>query len=286
MIQSPIAWLGDRLNHARLTVGSVPREDYWPTPARQSTALVVRRIGLAELRTALARGLDDFAAHRTDVIFLCLIYPLVGLVLARLASGYGMLPLVFPLASGFALVGPITAIGLNEMSRRRELGMQASWLDAFSVLRAPSIGAITALSLLLVVLFLLWLVTAEALYLVTLGPLPPASIEGFARAVLTTLPGWVMIGLGIGTGFLFALLVFAISVISFPLLLDRDVGAEVAIWASMRAVALNPGPMAVWAALIVAGLAIGSLPFLLGLTVVLPILGHATWHLYRALVPN
>ena len=286
MIQSPIAWLGDRLNHARLSVGTEARDAYWPARAHPSATLEVRRIGVADLAVALARGLDDFAANRTDVIFLCLIYPLLGLLLARLASGYGVLPLVFPLASGFALLGPLAAIGLNEMSRRREMGLEVRWVDAFHVLRAPSIGAIAALSLLLVVMFLLWLVTAEAIYLVTLGPLPPASIAGFAHDVLLTPPGWLMIVLGISIGFLFALLVFTISVVSFPLLLDRDVGMEAAIWASFRAVSMNPWPMTVWAALIVAALVVGSVPFLLGLAVVMPILGHATWHLYRALVAH
>jgi uncharacterized membrane protein len=241
---------------------------------------------VADLGLALARGYDDFAAYRTDVIFLCVIYPLVGLVLARLAFGYDLLPLIFPLASGFALVGPFAAVGLNEMSRRREAGMALTWADAFGVFRSPSFGAIVLLGLVLMAIFLLWLLAAEAIYQITLGPAPPASVGGFVHDVLATPAGWIMIGLGVGVGFLFALLVLAISVLSFPLLLDREVGFDTAVLTSIRAVFANPGPMAAWGLIVAGGLVIASIPFFLGLIIVMPMLGHATWHLYRLIVPR
>ncbi len=283
LIQSPIAWIGDRLDRAFHTVGSASDEQYWHENQRTG-AVTVRRIGLGDLGHALTNGLADFAANRTDVIFLCVIYPLVGLVLARLASGYGVVPLLFPLASGFALVGPLAAVGLNEMSRRREAGAKVNWTDAFGVLRSPSIGAIVGLGVLLIVIFLLWLATAEAIYVLTLGPQPPVSIAAFAHDVFTTAAGWTMIVLGVGVGFLFAVLTLAISVVSFPLLLDRDVKLETAIWTSIQAVVANPVPMAAWGLIVAAGLVIGSVPCLLGLVVVMPVLGHATWHLYRRVV--
>src|SRR5207249_10786738 len=120
------------------------------------------RITLADLRDALSRGVDDFYAFRTDVAFLCVIYPLVGLVLARLVFGYELLPLLFPLASGFALVGPVAAVGLYEMSRRREAGAEAGWADAFAVFRAPAFGSIVLFGLMLMAIFLLWLNVAIA----------------------------------------------------------------------------------------------------------------------------
>jgi uncharacterized membrane protein len=283
MIQSPFAWIGDQLDRAFHSVGSASDEEYWHEN-RQAGAVTVRRIGLPDLGQALSSGLADFAANRTDVIFLCVIYPLVGLVLGRLASGYDVVPLLFPLASGFALVGPFAAVGLNEMSRRRELGADVSWVDWFGVLRSPSIGAIIGLGMWLIAIFVLWLVTAEVIYVATLGPEPPESISTFIHDVFTTPQGWTMIVVGIGVGFLFAVVVLAISVVSFPLLLDRDVTMEMAIRTSVQAVTANPVPMGAWGLIVAAGLVIGSVPGLLGLVIVMPVLGHTTWHLYRRVV--
>lgn len=284
MIQMPLGWGWDRLRIAVQSIGSSRGEEYWPGQTRRHAVPVLRPIGLVDLRDALARGLQDFAANRTDVIFLCVLYPLVGLVLWGAASGYGLLPLLFPLASGFALLGPVAALGLYEMSRRRELGLEISWVDAFGVLRSPSIGAIALLSATLAVLFLLWLLAAEVIYVWTLGPEPPQSAGAFFQDVFTTRDGWIMIGAGVATGSIFAVVVLAISVVSFPLLLDRDLSVDAAVSASVRSVQANPGPLAVWGLIVTAGLVIGSIPFLLGLVVVLPVLGHATWHLYRKLI--
>ena len=285
-IRNPVEWGVDQFKHAALAFESAGRAGRRTRDNLHSPAPVVCRIGVTDLRDVLARGVDDFGAYRTDVIFLCVIYPLVGLVLARLAFGYEMLPLVFPLASGFALVGPFAAVGLYEMSRQRETGIEVTWADAFGVVRSPSFGAIVLLGLLLMGIFLLWLVAAEAIYQLTLGPAPPASLASFVRDVFTTDVGWVMIGFGVGVGFLFALLVLAISVVSFPLLLDRNVGITQAVASSFRAVRQNPGAMAAWGLIIAAGLVIGAIPLLLGLAIVFPVLGHATWHLYRKLLPR
>ena len=285
-IRNPIEWSWDQLRLAALTAGSAGRSLRRVGETLHSPAPAIRRIAATDLRDVLAKGLADFGAYRTDVVFLCVIYPIVGLVLGRLAFGYGMLPLLFPLASGFALVGPFAAIGLYEMSRQREQGVTVTWANAFGVLRSPSFGAIVVLGLLLVVVFMAWLATAEVIYLVTLGPAPPASIAQFARDLFTTGPGWTLIVVGVGVGFLFALLVLAISVVSFPLLLDREVGVDTAVWTSVRAVAANPVPMALWGLVVAGSLVIGSLPFFVGLIVVMPVLGHATWHLYRKVVPR
>jgi uncharacterized membrane protein len=281
-IRNPIEWAGDQIRLAALAVGSLGRSlrgsQYAPLPA-------VCRIKAADLRDVLVRGLGDFGAYRTDVIFLCLIYPVVGIVLTWLIFGYEMLQLLFPLAWGFALVGPVAAVGLYEMSRRREQGNRITWVDAFGVIRSPGFGAILVLGLVLLAIFLLWLLAANVIYQLTLGPEPPVSIAAFARDVFTTSAGWAMIVMGVGVGFLFALLVLAISVVSFPLLLDRDIGLDVAVWTSIRAVAANPGPMAVWGLIVAGCLVIGSIPAFLGLIIVMPVLGHATWHLYRKVVP-
>ena len=283
-IRNPVEWGVAQLKHAAEAVESVGRAGRQTRELWGSPAPAIRHIRIAEIRKILARGLDDFGACRTDVVFLCVIYPVLGLILARFAFGQRLLPLLFPLASGFALVGPFAAVGLYEMSRRREQGAEVGWVDAFGVVRSPAIGSIVLLGLILMAIFLAWLGAAWAIYALTLGPAPPASIAGFARDVFTTERGWIMIGAGIGVGFLFALLVLAISVVSFPLLLDRATGLDTAVRTSFRAVAANPGPMAAWGLVVAVGLAVGSIPLFVGLIVVLPALGHSTWHLYRAVI--
>ena len=249
-----------------------------------SAAPQIRKIGVADLKYALTRGLDDFLAMPSHAVFLCLIYPIIGLALARMAMGSNVLPLLFPIAAGFALVGPFAALGLYEMSRRREAGLDVSWKHALDVFRSPSIGAIAVLGLMLVAIFLVWVAVAQAIYVAYFGYTPAAAMGDFFHEVLTTPAGWGLIVVGNGVGFLFAVLALTLTVVSFPLLLDRDVGVATAILTSVRAVLANPVPMAIWGFIVAALLAIGSLPVLLGLTVVLPVLGHATWHLYRRVV--
>jgi uncharacterized membrane protein len=244
----------------------------------------IRTIAVADLRDVLARGFDDFVAKPTHIIFLGLIYPIVGLILARMTFGYEMLPLLFPLIAGFALVGPVAAVGLYELSRRREQGHDIVWTDALKVVHSPSIGAITILGAVLLAIFVGWMATALGIYRLVFGDAVPASVIGFATEVLTTPAGWTLIVVGIAVGFLFAALVLTISVVSFPLLLDRDVGPTMAVVTSVRAVAANPAPMAAWGLIVAAGLVVGSLPLFVGLAVVVPVLGHATWHLYRKVV--
>ena len=251
---------------------------------RTATDPVVRRIVPADLMDALKKGYDDFAAMPSHAIFLCIVYPLIGLLLAGLTLGYTLLPLLFPLAAGFALVGPFAAIGLYELSRRREAGVDVAASDAVDVLRSPSIGAIVALGVLLMAIFLIWIAVANAIYVAYFGYAAPTSIGQFAHDLLTTSAGWKLIVVGNGVGFLFALTVLMISVVSFPLLLEHEVGAAVAVLTSVRAVIANPVTTALWGLIVAGLLMIGSLPLFLGLPVVLPILGHATWHLYRKIV--
>lgn len=244
----------------------------------------VRKIGARDVLAALKAGFDDFRAMPSHVVFVAIIYPIIGLILARLVFGYDVLPLLFPLMSGFALVGPFAALGLYEMSRRREMGLDTSWKHAFDVFGSPSFGAIAALGLLLVLIFLIWLWVADAIYIATFGYMPAASIPDFLQQIVSTPEGWRLIVVGNGVGFLFALLVLLISVVSFPLLLDRPVGPVTAILTSVRVVLTNPLPMALWGIVVALLLVAGSIPFFVGLAIVVPILGHATWHLYRRVV--
>jgi uncharacterized membrane protein len=245
---------------------------------------VIRTIGLSDLHRALQLGWEDFKAVPSHAIILCVIYPVLGLVLARTVLGYSVLPLLFPLAAGFALLGPFAAIGLYELSRRREQGLDTSWQHAFDLLQAESFRPILALGLILLAIFGVWVAVAQAIYVAHFGYVQPESIGAFVRQVLTTKAGHRMILIGNGVGFLFALAAFAISVVTFPLLIDRNVSATVAAVTSVRTVLRNPLTMALWGLILAAALLIGSLPLFVGLAVVIPVLGHATWHLYRKVV--
>ena len=283
-VRNPLEWAWDHLKQTGHAVEATAHTMEGAWEDREAAPPTVRRIGAADVGDALAKGFKDFGACRTDVIFLCLLYPIAGLVISRMAFDYGMVALIFPLVAGFALIAPLFGVGLYEMSRRRERGIETGWTDAFGVVRSPAIGSILVMGLLLLAIFSVWLFAANLLYTVTLGPDAPVSMAAFARDALTTPAGWTMIGVGMGVGFLFALAVLLISVVSFPLLLDRNVGVGTAIATSVRAVRANPGPMAMWGLIIAASLVIGAIPLLIGLAVVLPVLGHATWHLYRKVV--
>jgi len=246
--------------------------------------IAVRRIGLDDLRVALARGWDDFNARPTHYAFLGLIYPILMIVVLRLTLDQGLLQLAYPFVAGCALLGSFVAVGLYEMSRRREQGLEVSWRNAFDVLRSPALKSILSLGVVMVAWFALWLWIAMGIYVDSMGPGAPASMGAFAERLFTTAEGWRLIAVGNVVGALFAVVGLALSVVSFPLLIDRHVGVMSAVATSVAAVVANPVPMIVWGLIVAGMLLLGAIPLLVGLAVVIPVLGHATWHLYRRVV--
>lgn len=249
-------------------------------------APAINKITFRDLRDALAEGWADYKENRTDVLFLCLIYPLLMYVTVRMAFGYGVIPLIYPVFTGAALLGPVVAVGLYHVSWRREQGLETHWRDAFKVFQHHSIVGIGLMTLILLGLYAAWLTAAITIYQFTLGKgmawfLSPAEL---LREVLTTHQGWTLIIVGNLTGLLFAALALCISVVSFPMLVDKNVSPVDAVLTSVRACAANPLPIAAWGVMVAALLFVGSLPFFLGLAVVMPVLAHATWHLYHKLV--
>ncbi len=285
-IRNPIEWSLDQARVAASAVGATGADWARLEMERDIPLPTVARIGIPDLWASLREGFEDFKASRADVMLLCVFYPALGLVFGRIASGADTMHLLFPLISGFALVGPLAAVGLYEMSRRREMGATVGWADAFGVLRSPSLGPIVVLGFALAAVFVVWLLAAQMIFSWTLGAGHAASFTEFFDAVFFTHAGVNMIIIGMCVGFVFALAVGIFAVVSFPMLIDRDVGVETALRTSLRAVLANPLPMAVWGLIVVAGLVLGSIPLFLGLVVVLPVLGHSTWHLYRRLVPH
>ncbi|MDB5588713.1 MAG: hypothetical protein JWP26_3683 [Devosia sp.] len=244
----------------------------------------INKIHTADLIDSLRLGVADFWEKPSHMVLLALIYPAVAIVLTVWASGYYTWPLLYPLLGGFALIGPFAAIGLYEISRRREQGLDTSWHHAFAVLHSPAIGSIFAVAVLLFVVFTLWLTAAQALYETLFGAAPPMTIDVMLQQILTTPQGWTLIIVGNLIGLVFAIVTLCTTVVAFPLLLDRDVGAAAAVETSFRAVIKNPLQMALWGLIVAIGLVLGSIPLFVGLAVIIPIFGHATWHLYRKLI--
>ena len=255
-----------------------------PIEAEFGHALPVRKITAADLKDALRAGVADFQLMPTYLVLLALIYPVVGLVAARAAQGDGVLPLIFPLISGFALVGPLAAVGLYELSRRRQAGLDTRWTHVFDVLKSKGLGTIVVLGVLLLAIFTGWLITALSISDAIFGGPVGDSIGDFVTTVFTTAAGWKLILIGNTVGFGFAVVTLMISVVSFPLALDRGVGLGTALQTSIKAVTANPRTMAIWGLIVAGSLVLGAIPFFVGLAVVMPILGHATWYLYKRVV--
>jgi uncharacterized membrane protein len=255
-----------------------------PFPTVLAAEPAVRRLSFADLRQALLLGLDDFVAVPTQLVFLGLIYPLAGLIAARAAHSGDVLPLLWPLVAGLALLGPVVALGLTEISRRRERGEEVGLSAAFGVLRSPAILSIGVMALLLLAIFLAWIGVAHVIWGATLGPVAMASPGEFVDRLIGTPRGLALLVLGNGVGFVFAALVLSLSVVALPALLDRHLGAVEAIRLSLRVTAANPVVIGTWGFLVAMLLFCGSVPLFVGLAIVVPLLGHATWHLYRRAV--
>ncbi|GGC12851.1 hypothetical protein GCM10011494_34600 [Novosphingobium endophyticum] len=248
----------------------------------------IRKIGLHDLRVALSQGWGDFLDKRGDLVFIGLIYPGAVILAGIYAYRQAILPLLFPLVAGAVLLGPAVASGFYELARRRELGLDARWRHFLDVFHGRTALSVISLASVVTLLFVLWMVAAWYIYAMTLGAAQPdatGSAAGFLEAVFTTPAGWRMIVIGNLVGLGFAIVTLAISVVSFPMLVDQPADWGTAMRTSVRVARRNPVTIAVWGLIVVALLVLGALPALVGLAVVLPVLGYATWHLYtRAVV--
>jgi uncharacterized membrane protein len=244
---------------------------------------VVLRIGAADVIDALGKGLRDFQAMPLLGLTIGGFYAAGGILIVLCATFLGLSYLAYPLAAGFALVAPFAAILLYEMSRRREAGAPVKLGDMAKTLRGRSeIGWMAFVTLFV---FLMWMYQVRLLMAILLGLNASfASVREFLNVVLTTNEGLLFLAVGNLDGAVLSLILFSLTAVSFPLLLERDVDFVTAMITSIRAVATNPAPMIGWAATIVVLLIVSAMPLFLGLMITLPVLGHATWHLYKRVV--
>jgi uncharacterized membrane protein len=244
---------------------------------------VVRPIAAADIAEALAQGLRDFQAMPLFGLTFGALYAAGGILIVLSLTAFGMVYLAYPLAAGFALIGPFVAIGLYEMSRRRENGEQVTLAAVWATVRSRhEIGWMAFVTLFI---FVIWMYQVRLLIALILGINASfSSLQQFITVVLTTGEGLLFLAIGNAVGAALSLILFSLTVVSFPLLLDRDVDFVTAMVTSVRAVVTSPIPMIGWAAVIVVLLIVSSIPYFLGLLVTLPVLGHATWHLYRRIV--
>jgi uncharacterized membrane protein len=244
---------------------------------------VVRPVAATDIAEALVEGLRDFQALPLYGLAFGALYAAGGIAIILCLTAFGIAYLVYPLAAGFALIGPFVAIGLYEVSRRRETGQSVSFGAIWSTIRSRSeIGWMAFVTLFV---FVAWMYQVWLLVSLLLGPHAAFStLEEFITVVLTTKEGLLFLAIGNAVGALLSLILFSLTVVSFPLLLERDVDFVTAMVTSVRAVVTSPLPMIGWAAVIVVLMIVSALPYFLGLVVTLPVLGHATWHLYRRIV--
>ncbi|WP_395019119.1 DUF2189 domain-containing protein [Dongia sp.] len=291
-IRNPVECVIDELREVATGVAGAGRSIGHTSTHLFSRPLAVSKIELSDLKEVLASGFDDFMAYRTDIVFLLLIYPLASLAIGAAALHHEFIPMLFPIVSGSVIMGPFVGVVLYELSRRREINLTRhhvdshSWANALSVTRRRNFGAIMLLGLMLVAMYLVWLGTAFWIYRVTHGPQAIESVGRFVADLFLTQAGWWLIGIGLAVGFLFAVLALMMTVVSFPLLIDRDVGLGTAVQTSFRAVRANPLPIAAWGLVVAGGLVVAAIPLLIGLAIAMPVLCHASWHLYRKLVPR
>ncbi|MGK2908694.1 MAG: DUF2189 domain-containing protein [Sphingobium sp.] len=244
----------------------------------------VRSIDMHDVRMALTQGWEDFIVKRGDLAFLGIIYPAVIVLGMLYAYELSLIPLIFPLLAGSILLGPAAATGFYEIARRRELGLDARWRHSLDVIRGPAAPSLLALTCVLAFIFIAWIATAWFIYSITVGQLVPQSVEEFIMLAFTTPEGWAMIIAGNGIGFGFAVVALGISVVSFPMLVDRPVGWDIALRTSVQVALENPFTVGMWGLIVVGLLILGSIPLFGGLGIVLPVLGYATWHLYTRAV--
>lgn len=258
--------------------------DSAPREARVNRAeIAIRSISTDDVYAALRRGWADFRAAPQFGLFFGGVYALLGILIFTqlwvIDQSYWILPFAF----AFPLVGPFIAIGLYEVSRRREAGEPLDWSEVLGAVWRQRGGQLPSMAFVVLAGFFVWMWIASLLVILFVGGMNLA-VYSDPGAIFGTPNGLGLLLVGGAVGGVIAAVLFSVTAVSLPMLLERDVDYVTAMVTSFRAVTSNPLPMMNWAWIVAAGLFVGMVPLFLGLIVALPVLGHTTWHIYRAVV--
>ncbi|MGV8938780.1 MAG: DUF2189 domain-containing protein [Allorhizobium sp.] len=246
--------------------------------------LRIETISLSDIGAALVSGWRDFIRYPALGLFFGGIYALGGLFIVVVLAKYHLPWMIIPVAIGFPLVGPFVAVGLYEISRRREAGLPVTWRGVLAEVFRQRERQLSWMAFAVLFIFWIWIYQVRLLLALFLGFKIPASLGAFMAVVTTTPEGILFIIVGTLVGAVIATILFSVTVIAIPLLLDHDIDFITAMITSVRAVLENPVPMLAFGVIVSGAAFLAMAPAFLGLFIVLPLLGHATWHLYRRVI--
>lgn len=254
------------------------------TNKQQNLSLTIKPVSFQDLKEILSLGIKDFINAPLYGLFFSSIYVLGGLLLVSLFFILNIEWAIYPLAIGFALIGPFIATGLYEVSRRNELDIDLNWRSILGVIWDQKNRELGWMAFVMLFVFWIWMYQARTLFVVFFGFGGFATLEGFIEAILTTSNGLYFLAIGNALGMVISFVLFSVTVISCPLLLDRNLDFVTAMLTSIRTIIKSPIVMIFWGGMVITLVVLSMLPAFIGLFITLPIFGHSTWHLYRRAV--
>lgn len=242
-------------------------------------------LGPADIRESLKLGMADFARAPRFGLLVGAMFALIGIVIVLALTSWDIPWMIYPFAIGFPLIGPFAASGLYEVSRRLETGQDVSWSIILAAVWAQRRRELSWMAFAMLFLFWVWMYQVRLLMALFLGRTSFSTLDRFFDVIFTTPQGWLFLAVGHVVGAALALILFATTVISIPLLMERDYDFVTAMITSVKTVVASPVTMLGWGVVVTLAVIAACGPFFIGLLVVLPVLGHATWHLYRRAIP-
>ncbi len=255
-----------------------------PTP-QQRAMPKVNMVTAGDITASLKAGFSDFLARPVMSSFFGLFYALFGILFVWTLVWLGKIWMIIPAAIGFPLVAPFAAAGLYEMSRRLQKGESFGWSEILTVMVSQRKREMGWMAFVTLFICWVWFYQFRTVLVIVLQDSSFSDLDGFLSTVFFTPEGWTFLAIGTCVGAFLSAVLFSVTVVGMPILLDREIDFVSAMLTSVRTVTENPGVMLTWAAIISVTMLLSLVPAFLGLIFTLPILGHTTWHLYQRAVP-